>query len=170
MTFQDTFGLAALKGELIRDEALMLHTYKDPGSGLAIGVGRNLTTQGITPAERKALGITDEMYTAMQTASLEETITVPQAMGLLNFDIKDRVHQLDVYIPWWRLLSPARQRALLNMAFRMGSKGMVTKSQPMLAYLQQGDYETAAQWIEATGWYKVLHVRGARIAALVRQG
>jgi hypothetical protein len=31
--FEDTFGMVAMKGELIRDEALMLHAYKDPGSG-----------------------------------------------------------------------------------------------------------------------------------------
>jgi lysozyme len=165
MTFEDTFNLPIMEGELIRDEALMLHAYKDPGSGIAIGVGRNLTTQGISTAERKALGITDEMLVMGGPGISEE-----QAMGLLNFDIKDRVHQLDVYIPWWRLLSPARQRVLINMAFRMGTHGMILKSPELLAALQRAHFEEAAEAIENADWYPKLHVRGARLAALMRQG
>lgn len=163
MTFEDTFNLPAMKRELIRDEALMLHAYKDPGSGIAIGVGRNLTTQGVSEAERKALGITDEMLS-------QDGITEEQAMGLLNFDIKDRVHQLDTYIPWWRLLSPARQRVLINMAFRMGTHGMILKSPELLAALQRAHFEEAAQAIENADWFAKLHVRGARLAAMMRQG
>jgi lysozyme len=166
VTFEDTFGLAAMQGELIRDEALMLHAYKDPGSGIAIGVGRNLTTQGISSAERKALNIAELQLTLGRGPGITEA----QAMGLLNFDIKDRVHQLDVYIPWWRLLSPARQRVLINMAFRMGTHGMILKSPTLLAALQRAHFEEAAKAIEAADWYPKLHVRGARLAALMRQG
>jgi lysozyme len=128
-------------------------------------VGRNLTTQGISDKERFALSIRDEQLTKDGPG-----ITTEQAMGLLDNDIKDRVHQLDVYIPWWRLLSPARQRVLINMAFREGSRGMLNDNPQFIAHLQRGRYEAAAQALEAAGWFQVLHKRGARLAALVRQG
>lgn len=162
--FEDTFGMAAMKGELIRDEGLVLHPYKDPGSGYAIGVGRNLTTQGISAEEHRELGLPSEPEIN------EKGITEAQAMGLLDNDIKDRVHQLDAYIPWWRLLTPARQRTLINMAFRMGTRGMLEKSSPFINAIMRGHYGDAAQALEAADWYAKLHVRGARLAAQVRQG
>jgi lysozyme len=163
VTHRDTFGLEDLHRELIRDEGFRTHIYKDPGSGHAIGYARNLDSQGINPRERFEFGITDEMLTPDGPG-----ITQEQAMGLFNNDIWDRVHQLDVYIPWWRLLSPARQRALLNMAYEMGSRGMLKTQAQFIYALERGLYEDAAVALENSEWHHKVPKRPDRIVAMIR--
>jgi lysozyme len=172
---RDTFGLAVMKDELERDEACVLHAYKEPGVGWAIGVGRNLDTQGISLKERETLGITEAMLVRAGSGvwndpSIPNTITREQAMGLLDFDIQDRVHQLDVRIPWWRLLSPPRQRSLINMAFERGTSGLLKGEPEFMAYLQAGLFDAAAERLAMSGWAKRVPKRAARIVEAIRNG
>lgn len=155
---KDTFGLEAMRSELIRDEGEVLHVYKDPGSGRAIGVGRNLDTQGISAAELAFIGTTLDII-------LEEGISHDIAVILLDDDISDRAHQLDVKLPWWRLLSPARQRVLVNMAFEMGTRGMTEKQETAITAIAQGNFADAADAMLASPWGTgKTHNRALRLA------
>lgn len=142
-------NLELIKAELRRDEAVRLKPYRDSVGKLTIGVGRNLDDVGITSEE---------------------------ADYLLENDIGRAMAELDRALPWWRELSEARQRALLNMAFNMGVPRLL-KFWGMLGALQAGDYDRAA--LEAFDSRWALQVgdgpggredRADRIAAMFREG
>ena len=85
-----TADRAQLVADLERDEGCELLPYTDTVDKLTVGIGRNLTDRGI---------------------SLEE------AHYLLQRDIDLVVADLDRALPWWREMTPARQRVLANMCF-----------------------------------------------------
>ncbi len=138
-----------MKFELRRDEGVRLKPYRDTVGKLTLGVGRNLDDVGLTNEE---------------------------ADYLLENDIGRAMAELDRALPWWRGLSDARQRALLNMAFNMGVPRLLA-FRGMLAALQAGDYERAA--LEAFDSRWALQVgdgpggredRADRIAEMFREG
>ena len=102
-----------LEAEVIRDEDERLRVYRCTSNKQTIGIGRNLDDVGISAAETKALGIT--------TAScIAKGITREQSRALFANDIGRVEADLDRALPWWRTLSDARQRVMLNMTFNMG--------------------------------------------------
>lgn len=137
-----TYDLATLNAELIRDEGLRLKPYRDTAGKLTIGVGRNLEDRGITERE---------------------------AHEMLANDILDIAYDLDRLIPWWRGLSDARQRALLNVGFNVGVGGLL-KFHKMLAALQAGDFTTAAHEARDSLWARQVGQRAERVAQLISEG
>lgn len=132
----------ALRADLIRDEGEHFKPYRCTAGKLTIGVGRNLDDVGITQAESRFM---------------------------LETNIAQVVEQFDQALPWWRSLSEARQRALLNMGFNLGLPRLLGFKR-MLAALQQGDYRTAALQALDSTWAKQVGERAQRIAALIREG
>lgn len=122
--------------DLERDEGVRLKPYLDTVGKTTIGVGRNLTDNGITAAEARVL---------------------------LQNDLFRVANELDRVAPWWREMSQLRQNALVNMAFNLGLPRLLTFKKMMLA-LQNGNFETA--WAEAMGskWAAQVGERANRIA------
>ena len=131
-----------LIAELTRDEGLKLKPYLDTRGKLTIGIGRNLDDKGIDERE---------------------------ARDLARADILDVCHELDRLIPWWRTLSAARQRALVNMGFNIGPHGLM-EFRKMLAALQAGDYPTASREALSSTWATQVGDRAQRIAKLIEDG
>lgn len=111
--------LSALKQQLIAHEGLRLRPYTDTKGKLTIGVGRNLTDDGIS---------TDEAY------------------DLLDHDITATINGIVQALPWTQTLSAGRFRALVDIGFNAGLGGLLDFHR-MLAALQKGDYVTAAHEI-----------------------
>jgi len=128
--------------DLERDEGVRLKPYLDTVGKTTIGVGRNLTDNGITAAE---------------------------ARMLLQNDLSRISGELDRVVPWWREMSDSRQNALVNMAFNLGMPRLLTFKKMMLA-LQSGNFETA--WAEAMGskWAAQVGERSKRIADCFMKG
>ena len=122
--------------DLERDEGVRLKPYLDTVGKTTIGIGRNLTDNGITAAEAKVL---------------------------LQNDLFRVANELDRVAPWWREMSQVRQNALVNMAFNLGLPRLLTFKKMMLA-LENGNFETA--WAEAMGskWAAQVGERANRIA------
>ena len=122
--------------DLERDEGVRLKPYLDTVGKTTIGVGRNLTDNGITAAEARVL---------------------------LQNDLFRVANELDRVAPWWREMSQLRQNALVNMAFNLGLPRLLTFKKMMLA-LENGNFETA--WAEAMGskWAAQVGERANRIA------
>ena len=122
--------------DLERDEGVRLKPYLDTVGKTTIGVGRNLTDNGITAAEAKVL---------------------------LQNDLFRVANELDRVAPWWREMSQVRQNALVNMAFNLGLPRLLTFKKMMVA-LENGNFETA--WAEAMGskWAAQVGERANRIA------
>lgn len=111
----DTYGRALLTAELRRDEGEVLHAYQDHLGYVTIGIGRMID-------QRRGGGISRE-----------------ESAMLLDNDITRVAAAYDRAIPWWRRLSPVRQRALLNMGFQMGPAA-VTNATNTMAILQRATF------------------------------
>jgi lysozyme len=138
----DAFDMAMLVAELKRDEGTRLKPYTDTVGKLTIGVGRNLSDVGIS----------------------DDECTI-----LLQNDIERTVAALDRTLPWWRNLSPVRQRVLVNMAFNLGMVGLLTFKNTLGA-MQNGSYAAAAAGMLSSKWATQVGVRAERLADMMRTG
>lgn len=167
------YNRTQLVAELVRDEDERLRVYRCTSNKQTIGVGRNLDDVGISPAETKALGIT--------TAScIAKGINRDQSRALLSNDIGRTEADLDRNFPWWRTLSDARQRVLLNMTFNMGigrraapgkpARGMLSFENGTLRAVKEGRFDDAAKGMLASQWAGQVGARAVRLAAMMRAG
>lgn len=135
------------------DEALRLKPYDDatgkelrPGDKLVgkltIGIGRNLTDNGIT--------------------SLEATM-------LCNNDVRSMIRELDAALPWWSKMSDNRQDALLNAAFNMGLPRLLGFKNA-LSLLQAGRWDASAAEFLNSKWAGQVGARAQRIAQAIKEG
>jgi lysozyme len=143
----------ALVSILIDDEALRLKPYDDatgkelkPGDTLkgniTIGIGRNLSGVGISKSE---------------------------AFMLNCADIDKAETQLDNALPWWRSMSERRQIVILSMVFNMGINKVLGFIRT-LSFMKQGDYNAAADGMEASLWAKQVGNRAKRLIDMMRKG
>lgn len=132
----------AIAADLRRDEGVRLKPYRCTAGRLSIGVGRNLEDAGISAAEAELM---------------------------LANDIARAIADLDRALPWWRELSAARRRALVNMAFNLGLSRLLGFAE-MLGALRAGAFERAARAALDSRWARQVGTRAERIAALLREG
>ena len=137
-----SYTLAKLQAEMVNDEGLKTKPYRDTVGKLTIGIGRNLDDRGITKEE---------------------------AYFLLSTDIEIAESDLDKNTPWWRDLSDARQRAILNMCMNLGWPRL-SGFAGMRSALKTGDYERAATESEHSLWASQVGSRAQRIGKLLKDG
>ena len=132
----------ALQQELTTDEGKRYRPYRDSMGKLTVGIGRDLD----------AVPFSDDEITLMFTN-----------------DIQKSTDALDQNIPWWTSLTDARQRVLTNMCFNMGIGGLL-QFKNMLSDIQSGDYESAAQEMLNSQWYKQVPNRVLRLSKMMEVG
>ncbi len=159
---QDTFGRDRIEQDLVRDEGLRLKVYRCTADKRTIGVGRNLDAIGIRDGETAVLGIT-------LASCLANGITNWQALVLLSNDIDVVVAQLDRKLPWWRSLSPRRQRVMINMTFNLGIDGLL-KFKNTLRFVRDGQYKVAANNMLLSLWARQVGKRAVRLADDMERG
>ena len=137
----DTFDMTLLEADLTTDEGIRYKPYVDTTGNLTIGVGRNLTVNGITVGEMNLM---------------------------LTNDIGMAVAGLDAHLSWWRDLDQPRQRVMINLAFNMGVNELETFG-TFLSLMQAKNYDGAANDLAGTLWYGQVGQRGARMIARLRQ-
>lgn len=128
----------ALAQDLIRDEGLRLKPYFDSLGIETLGIGRNLRDVGITEDE---------------------------ARYLLKNDILRVAAQLDANVSWWRGRPDHVQRAIANMCFQLGIRGLMGFKN-MLSCLQAGDYAGATREALDSTWAQQTPNRAAHVTAL----
>jgi len=131
-----------LREQLIRHEGRRKKPYVDTVGKVSIGVGRNLTDRGLSPAEIDYL---------------------------FENDIDSCIADLDNNLPWWRELSDARQHVLLDMCFNMGIKRLL-KFVNTLADVQAGRYNDAADNMLKSKWAGQVGQRAKTLARMMRDG
>jgi len=134
--------IAELKAQLTRDEGLKLKPYLDTTGHWTIGVGRNLTTVGISAVESDFM---------------------------LTNDIQRVQMDLNRALPWWIGLSDNRQLVLANLTFNIGING-VLGFKNMLAACQSGDFKTASEQMLVSRWAEQVGDRAQRLALLMEKG
>lgn len=88
---------------------------------------------------------------------------------LLNNDIDDRIDALTRALPWFIEMDGARQGALLNMAFQLGTEGLL-KFERTLDLIKDGKYDLAAHAMLQSLWAKQTPARAKRMAEQIRTG
>ncbi len=124
--------------QLRQDEGFRRFPYLDTKGISTIGYGRNLRAEGISPDEARVL---------------------------LENDVQ-RVEEHLYTFPWWDGLSVARRAVLINMAVNMGVDGLL-QFREMIAALQTGDYNAAAEAMLNSVWARQVGDRAVRLAGIM---
>lgn len=131
--------------QLNRDEGRRLHAYQDHLGYWTIGVGRLIDL-------RKGVGISPE-----------------EADYLLLNDVTRVRHELSKSLPWFVDLDDARQGALINMAFQLGTSGLMNFKKT-LEHIRLGRYATAAGEMLQSKWAEQTPERAKRISKQMATG
>ena len=131
-----------LEAMLRHHEGERLMPYVDTVGKITIGVGRNLTDNGITQAE------SDEM---------------------LAYDISVARAALVVHFTPFQTLDPVRQAALVDMAFNLGWPRLSGFKQ-MLAAIAAKDWTTAVAQMKSSTWAAQVGNRALDLEDLMRTG
>lgn len=134
--------ITSLEQQLIRDENSCRYPYTDTVGKITIGVGRNLTDEGLS---------SDEIN------------------YLLQNDIKNKTSQLEQTFPWVVVLDDIRKAAVINMAFNLGIHG-IAEFRNFLDFLQAGRYEDAATAMLDSKWAIQVGARAQRLALQIKTG
>ena len=134
-----------MRAELVRDEGIINHAYRDSEGYWTIGVGRLIDG-------RRGGGITDA-----------------ESLYLLDNDIDSTLKDLNNNFDWFDRLSDKRQRALINMRFNLGMDGLKTFKRTIRAF-EAEDYEAAAREAKASKWAYQVGARAIRIHNLIKLG
>lgn len=130
-----------LKKWLIGHEDNKLFPYTDIVAKLSIGVGRNLTDNGISNAE---------------------------SMFMLDNDIA-RVKSELAPFDWYRKQPDGVRMALENMCFNLGISRLLG-FRNMIAALIRKDYANAAKEALNSKWASQVHQRAVDVATMIRDG
>lgn len=135
-------NLPRVRETLIRHEGLRLKPYRCSAGKLTIGVGRNLEDTGITELE---------------------------AHWLLMNDITRVGDELLSALPWISKLDDVRQEVLCNMAFNLGTPGLLKFKRTLLA-VQYGEYEAASRYMLESKWAKQVGARASELSQAMKTG
>jgi lysozyme len=114
---------------LIKHEDLSTFPYIDTTGHFSIGVGRNLTDNGIS---------------------------IDEAMIMLNDDINEKINDLKTHLSYYNSLPDKVQLVLIDMCFNLGIGGLLTFKKT-LSLIKTGQYKKAAvemlnsKWAKQTG-------------------
>ena len=139
---QTLMALTPLQALLIKHEGLRLKPYLCTAGKTTIGVGRNLSDNGVTEAE---------------------------AMAMLDRDIAVTVSALRDEFLWFADLDRTRKDAVISLGFNMGVKKF-TSFKMFLAAMASQQYETAAAEILDSTYATQVGQRAIELAAMIRSG
>lgn len=135
--------------QLQRDEGLRLFPYLDSVGVKTIGYGHNLQAHPI--------------------GGVDCGISLLLAEHILQQDITRTTLELLAALPGTKDLDKPRFGVLLNMSFNMGVHGLLGFVN-FLAYLQTGQWDSAAAAMLASRWAKQVGLRASRLSEQVRTG
>lgn len=144
MTHVDDTNIALVGKQLEKHEGFVPYAYRDTQGLWTIGYGTLIDKNG-------------------------GHITRKEGAYLRDNRIKSKIAQLDLYLSWWRNLSPARQRAMMNWAYQIGVGGIqgFTKA---LAAIQAEDWETAKAEMLDSLWHEQTPTRAEELAEVMLTG
>lgn len=125
-----------------RREGLSFQPYRCSSGKLTIGYGHNLDARGIS----------------LEVAEL-----------LLRQDMQIAYKQVKNTFAWWPKLTDARFFVLVDLVYNMGL-GALASFKKMLAALEEGDYETAAQELLDSRYARQVGQRAHENAAMLKSG
>ena len=135
-----------LTAQLRRDEGTKATAYQDHLGYWTIGVGR------LIDSRKPGAGLRPD-----------------EIDYLLKNDIADRVQALTKALPWFDRLDEARRGVLLNMAFQLGTAGLLG-FKSTLALIAAGKHAEAAEQMLKSKWAAQTPARAKRLAEQMKTG
>ena len=135
-----------LTAQLRRDEGQRPLAYQDHLGYWTIGVGR------LIDSRKPGAGLRPD-----------------EIDYLLRNDINDRVQALTKALPWFSALDEARRGVLINMAFQLGTAGLLG-FKSTLALIAAGKYAEAAEQMLKSKWATQTPERAKRLAEQMKTG
>ena len=135
-----------LTAQLRRDEGIKATAYQDHLGYWTIGVGR------LIDSRKPGAGLRPD-----------------EIDYLLRNDINDRVQALTKALPWFDRLDEARCGVLINMAFQLGTAGLLG-FKSTLALVAAGKYAEAAEQMLKSKWATQTPARAKRLAEQMKTG
>lgn len=129
--------------QLIRDEGVKKHPYTDTVGKLTIGVGRNLSDNGLS----------DEEVMMLLGNDIDEAARVAVRIYGVEFDS----------------FTANRQAAIINMIFNLGESNY-REFKKMIAAIKRGDWNGAANEASHSLWYSQVGLRAIRLVEMLRNG
>ena len=134
-------NLDKLKRSLITHEGVRTKPYMDTGGAITIGVGHNLTANGIP---------------------------MTMVWSLLEADVIVAIASMGYY-PWFDDLDDVRQRVMVEMMFNLGP-GRLGEFHRLLSAMHDRDYEAAALEMMRSTWATQVGIRATHLAEMMRVG
>lgn len=135
-----------LTAQLRRDEGQRPLAYQDHLGYWTIGVGR------LIDSRKPGAGLRQD-----------------EIDYLLRNDINDRVQALTKALSWFDRLDEARRGVLINMAFQLGTAGLLG-FKSTLALIAAGKYNEAAEQMLKSKWATQTPARAKRLAEQMKTG
>lgn len=135
-----------LEQQLKRDEGVALKAYQDILGFWTIGVGHKV----------------DPSWAG-------KTISLDEALQILDSDIKSKTSELYSKAPWVGQLDEVRAACLVNMAFNLGVNGLL-KFHRTLALVQEHNFSEAAVEMLNSTWATQIGARAQRLSEQMRTG
>jgi len=145
----------ALREMIKRHEGLRLKAYPCSRNHLTIGYGWNLKN----PLPRSM-----DAY-----LNVNGEITEAMAERLLDISIDTAIRQAWSIFPQFGGFSERRQMALIDFLFNVGA-GTALTFKKALAAIYAGDWETAADEMTDSRWFKQVGNRSREIVEMIRNG
>lgn len=144
--------------QLKRQEGLRLAAYADSLGILTIGYGHNCESSPVPGVSNTG-----------------DTITLEEAERIFSDDLFKSAVILGHTLPWLRLIAPARQAVLVNMAFNMSIGNQLDGTglmgfRRMLKAVQTGDYVTAAREMLDSRWATQVGPRARELSRQMESG
>ena len=137
--------ISELTTQLNRDEGRRKSAYQDHLGFWTVGVGRLIDA-------RKGGGLRDD-----------------EMDYLLRNDINDRIDALTRALPWFQDLDDVRRGVLLNMAFQLGTEGLLGFV-TTLSLVKAGKYKEASEQMLKSKWAGQTPERAKRLSDQMREG
>jgi lysozyme len=136
-----------IRKQLELDEDRRKQIYKDTKGYWTIGIGR------LVDPRVKGSGLRDDEINYM-----------------FNNDVDDRIDALTRALPWFQNLDDARKGVLINMAFQLGTVGLLGFKET-LALVRRGEYALAADAMLISKWAREdTPARAKRMSEQMRTG
>jgi lysozyme len=96
-------------------------------------------------------------------------LTAAECDYLLANDVRRFEAELDAAAPWWKTLDPVRKRVLLDMAFNLGTNGLM-QFKNTLAFVKAGKYSEAATGMLSSKWATQVGARAITLSEMMKTG
>lgn len=151
--------LGPLIERLKKSEGYSPTIYVDTTGNLTIGYGTNLGKLILPP------GVSFKQVRIQPANGV--TITISEAL-LLNV-LLPSIAELRSAIPWLDQLDEVRQRVLADMAYNLGTPGLL-RWPIFLGQVQRGEFQAAAANMRSTRWARQVGARAVHLSYMMEHG